>query len=103
MRINQIILPKSYFILTIFQKLRSYPTVLFIPREYYSLKIVKLNAKKWNYPAKKTSSIKHFSIRSVPHRVVAVVNDTVWAREPASLFTSRVNKPEYPHGSAQWN
>ena len=36
----------------IFQKQGSYSTVLFIPREYFSFKILKLNANKLNYPAK---------------------------------------------------
>ena len=43
---------QKYFIVMIFQKRRSYPIVLFIPREYFSSKNVKLNAKQWNYPAK---------------------------------------------------
>ena len=36
----------------IFEKRRSYSTVLFIPREYFGLKNFKLNANKSNYPAK---------------------------------------------------
>ena len=36
---------QKYFIVMIFQKRRSYPIVLFIPREYFSSKNVKLNAK----------------------------------------------------------
>ena len=52
MRRNQIILKKIIFIVIIFQKRRSYSIVLFFPRKYFSFKNVKLNMKKWNYPAK---------------------------------------------------
>ena len=36
----------------IFQKQGSYSTVSFIPREYFSFKILKLNANKLNYAVK---------------------------------------------------
>ena len=49
-RRNQIILPK--IILFLFQKQGSYSTVSFIPREYFSFKILKLNANELNYPAR---------------------------------------------------
>ena len=51
---------KIYFIVMIFQKRRSYPFVLFIPREYFSFKNVKLNTKNWNYPAKNDFTVMIF-------------------------------------------
>ena len=110
----------------IFQKRRSYPFVLFIPREYFSFKNVKLNTKNWNYPAKNDFTVmifqkprsypivlvipesfltlilcpfwhEHpcsvsyqkdpalFDSFKIPHQVVVVVNDTVWASELANL------------------
>ena len=47
----------------IFQKRRSYPIVLFTPREYFSSKNVKLNAKQWNYPAKNCFTVIIFEKR----------------------------------------
>ena len=114
----------------IFQKRRSYPFVLFIPQEYFSFKNLKLNPKKWNYPAKNDFTVmifkkprsypivlvipesfltvilcpfwhEHpcsvsyqkdpalFDSFKIPHRVVVVVNDTVWASELPSLSTNK--------------
>ena len=114
----------------IFQKRRSYPFVLFIPQEYFSFKNIKLNPKKWNYPAKNDFTVmifkkprsypivlvipesfltvilcpfwhEHpcsvsyqkdpalFDFFKIPHRVVVVVNDTVWASELASLSRNK--------------
>ena len=121
---------KIYFIVMIFQKRRSYPFVLFIPREYFSFKNVKLNTKNWNYPAKNDFTVmifqkprsypivlvipesfltlilcpflhEHpcsvsyqkdpalFDSFKIPHQVVVVVSDTVWAPELASLSTNK--------------
>ena len=54
---------QKYFIVMIFQKRRSYPIVFFIPREYFSSKNVKLNAKQWNYPAKNCFTVMIFEKR----------------------------------------
>ena len=72
----------------IFQKLRSFPVVLFIPEGFLALILRQF----WHeHPYSMSYQRDHalFDSFKVPHQVVDAVNDTVWARELANLFTNK--------------
>ena len=80
----------------IFQKRRSYPFVLFIPREYFSFKNVKLNTKNWNYPAKNDFTVMIFQkprsypiVLVIPESFLTLILCPFW-HEHAACHTKRI-------------
>ena len=72
----------------IFQKRRSYPIVLVIPESFLTVILCPF----WHEHPCRVSYQKDpalFDSFKIPHRVVVVVNDTVWASELASLSTNK--------------
>ena len=72
----------------IFQKRRSFPVVLFIPEGFLTLILCQF----WHEPPCSLSYQRDqalFDSFKVTHQVVDAVNDTVWARELANLFTKK--------------
>ena len=71
-----------------FKKPRSYPIVLVIPESFLTVILCPF----WHEHPCSMSYQKDpalFDLFKIPHRVVVVVNDTVWASELASLSTNK--------------
>ena len=60
MQRSQIILQKFILLLWFFKNEEVINLFLFIPQEYFSFKNLKLNPKKWNYPAKNDFTVMIF-------------------------------------------
>ena len=72
----------------IFQKRRSFPVVLFIPEGFLAL-ILRQFWHEHPYSMSYQRDQALFDSFKVPYQVVDAVNDTVWARELANLFTNK--------------
>ena len=79
---------QKFFTVMIFQKRRSFPVVLFIPEGFLALILCQF----WHETPYSLSYQRDQALSDsfkVPHQVVDAVNDTVWARELANLFTKK--------------
>ena len=79
---------KTDFTVTIFHKPRSYPIFLVIPESVLTLILCPF----WHEHTCSVSYQKDpalFDSFKIPHQVVVVVSDTVWAPELASLSTNK--------------